>query len=385
MFDVLLQYLGGQSITERVADSDDYADRFHDGYAEYSAGKSVKALWEVIPDVPKALSYVLLECLPEEAGFGSNIPPQVIDSLDEHQLVRLLLRDDIALVNLRRKLYKESTNDSLRWAAVRSQRFELLDSDISEIVYDPGELPESGKKKVDELAMLAKNCRGATLVQMQAICDLISDAPTNFHSGFGQWDAIGFGRMFQTERAKRLSPVALRYEILAMRLFALARELAPIKIGEKSADLPEKLRQHQGKVVLQNPWQTYLNLSEVVRLDRWREAVGYLPSVYIRDFDLPDDYSEEPEGDGDHDSRQLFDLLQDVQGRVKNVSEQDRAELSALSKALSMLSNQLVNVETVTGGRVEALQSRIEKLARTVNILLWLAGTILFFVLFMRA
>jgi hypothetical protein len=295
------------------------------------------------------------------------------------------LRDDIALVNLRRKLYKESTNDSLRWAAVRSQRFELLDSDISEIVYDPGELPESGKKKVDELAMLAKNCRGATLVQMQAICDLISDAPTNFHSGFGQWDAIGFGRLFQTERAKRLSPVALRYEILAMRLFALARELAPIKIGEKSADLPEKLRQHQGKVVLQNPWQTYLNLSEVVRLDRWREAVGYLPSVYIRDFDLPDDYSEEPEGDGDHDSRQLFDLLQDVQGRVKNVSEQDRAELSALSKALSMLSNQLVNVETVTGGRVEALQSRIEKLARTVNILLWLAGTILFFVLFMRA
>lgn len=382
MFDVLLQYLGGKSIAERVADSEDYARRFYDGSAEYSAGKSVKALWEVIPDVPKALSYVLIECLPEEAGFESNIPPQVIDSLDEHQLERLLWRNDITLKELRRKLYKESTNDSLRRAAVTSQRFELLDSDISEVVYDPGEPPESGKKKVNELAMLAENCRGAALVQMQAICDLINDAPTNFHSGLGKWDAIGFGRMFQAERAKRLSPSALQYEVLAMRLFALAKELAPIKGGKKSADLPEKLKQHQGKVVPHNPWQTYLNLAKVVRLDRWRETVGYLPSVYIRDFDLPDDHSEEPEDDGDHDRRQLFDLLQDVQGRVKDVSEQDRAELSALSKALSTLSTQLVNVETVTGRRVEVLQSRIEKLARTVNILLWLAGAILLFVLF---
>lgn len=46
------------------------------------------------------------------------------------------------------------------------------------------------------------------------------------------------------------------------------------------------------------------------------------------------------------------------------------------------LSSQMVNVETVTGRRVGVLQSRIEKLAGTVNILLWLAGAILLFVLF---
>jgi len=382
MLDVLFQYLGGKSIAERVADSEDYAHRFYDGYAEYSAGNSVKALWEVIPDVPKALSYVLLECLPEEAGFKTSIPPQVIDSLDEHQLEHLLWRNDITLKELRRKLYKESANDSLRRAAVASQRFALLDSDISRLVYNPGEPPESGEKKVNELAMLAQNCRGATLVQMQAICDLINDAPTTFHSGLSRGDAIGFGQIFQTERAKRLSPSALQDEVFALRLFALAKELAPIEGGEKSENLPKKLKQHHDKVVLHNPWQTYLNLAKVVRLDRWREAVDYLPSVSIQDFDLPNNNLEESEDDEDHDRRQLFDLLKDVQGRVKDVSEQDRAALSALSKALSTLSNQLVNVKTVTGKRVEALQSRIEELTRAVNILLWVAGAIFLFVLF---
>jgi hypothetical protein len=375
MLDVLLQYVGGQTISERVAES----ESFDDGLAEYFAGESVKALWEVVPDIPKALSYVLIECLPEEAGLQSNIPRQVIASLDEGQLQHLLWRNDITLKNLRRKLYKESTNELLRWAAVSS--LDLLDSDISEQVYEPQEPAESGKKKVNELAMLAENCRGATLVQLQAICDLISDAPTGFHSGFnGKWDAIGFGKRFQTERAKRLSPSTLQHEIFAVRLFALAKQLAPIKSGETPKELPETLGQHQDIVVPHNPWQTYLNLTKVVRLDRWKQTVGYLPSVHIRDFDLPDEFSEE--SDDDHDRRQLFDLLEDVQGRVKDVSEQDRAELSALSRALSTLSSQMVDVETATGRRVEVLHSRIEKLVRTVNILLWLAGAILLFVLF---
>src|SRR5262249_19668149 len=128
MFDVLVQYLSGQTIAERVAEAENYAARFYDGYAEYSVGKSVKALWEVIPNIPKTLSCVLLECLPEEAGLESNILPQIIESLDEDQLYPLLYRDDIGLKELRRKLYKESTNDSLRCAAVTSQQFELLDS-----------------------------------------------------------------------------------------------------------------------------------------------------------------------------------------------------------------------------------------------------------------
>ena len=383
MLDVLLQYLGGETIAERVAHAEDYARRSYDGYAEYRTGQSVKALWEVIPDIPKSLSYVLIECLPEEAGLQGGIPTQIIETLDEHQLEHLLYRDDVTLKELRRKLFKESTNESLRSAAMCSSRFELLDSDISERVYDPREPAESGKRKVDELAILADNCRGANLVQMEAICDLISDAPSDFHSGFfGKWDKEGVGRMLQTRRAKLLSPSTLQHEVLAMRLFALAKNLAPIKAGDTPGELPEKLMQHQALVVQHNPWQTYLNLSKVVRLDRLKQAVGYLPSVSIQDFDLPEEPAETSDHDDAEDRPRLFDLLKTVEGRVKDVSEKDRAELSALSNVLSTLSSQMQGAEAVTGKRVEILQARIEKLAITVNILLFVGGLTLLFVLF---
>lgn len=383
LLDVLLQYLGGKTIAERVADSEDYARRFYDGYAEYSAGESVKALWELIPDIPKSLSYVLIESLPEVAGFQGSIPTQVIESLDEHQLEHLLYRDDVMLKELRRKLFKESTNESIRSAAISSSRFELSDSDLSELVYAPGEPAESGKKKVDELVMLAENCRGATLVQMEAICDLISDAPSGSRPGmFREWDNIVYGRMLQTGRAKLLSQSALQREVFAMRLFALAKCLAPIKPGDTPAELPEQLMQYQGMVVPNNPWQTYLNLSKVIHRDRWKRTVSYLPSVSIQDFDLPDEPSQTSDDDDDEDRHRLFDLLSTVEGRVKDVSEKDRAELSALSNALSTLSNQMQGVETATGKRAEILQLRIEKLASTVKIILWIGGLTLLFVLF---
>jgi hypothetical protein len=384
MLDVLLQYLGGQSIAERVAEAENNAARFYDGHAEWSAGKSVKALWEVIPDIPKTLSYVLLECLPENAGFESNIPSQIIEFLNADQLYPLLYRDDISLKEFRRKLYKESTNDSLRCAAVTSQRFELLDFDISELVYDLDEPAESGKRKVNELAMLAENSRGATLVQMQAICDLIDDAPKDFHSGFGKWDAIGFGKRLKTERAKRLSSRGrkgdLQSEVLDMRVYALAKRVAPIKSDGKSGELPDNLIQHRDLIVPHNPWLTYLNLRKVVRLDPWKQAIDYLPSV--RGFDLPNEPADDFGEDGDQVRRQLFDLPKDVESRVENVSEQDRAQLSALSNALSTISNQMQGVETVTGKRVDTLQARVEKLVRKVNILLWFVLAILLLVLF---
>lgn len=371
MFDVLLQYLGGKTIVERVANSENYALRTGDGFAEYSMGRSIKALWEVIPDIHKALSNVLIERLPEEAGFMSGIPPHVIDSLNEFQLEMLLWRNDITLQELRRKLYKESTNDSLRKAAI-SRRFILLDSDISEIVYTLGDPPELGMKKIEELAMLAENCPSATLVQMEAICDYIDQAPETFKKS-SYWEAIKCGWDHQTERAKQLSPSDLKYEVVAMRVFALAKLLAPLKYDVKPVDIPENLKQHQAKVILQNPWQTYFNLIEVVRLD-WREYDNYLP---ISNFDLPDDHYEE----SDVDRRQLVELIQGVQEHIKEDSEQYGAKLSAMSKALSMLSSQLENVETVTR-QVWVIQSQIEKLANTVNILLGLAGAILLFVFF---
>jgi hypothetical protein len=324
IFDVLLQYLGGEAIAERVADC------LWDGYAAYSAGKSVNALWEVIPDIPKALSYVLIECLPEQAGTNSGIPAQVIDSLDELQLKLLLWRNDITLENLRRRLYKESTIDNIRRAAISHRPFRLLDSDISELTYEPQEPAESGKKKVSELAMLAESCEGASLVQMQAICDFLRDAPKDFSSVSGTREAIDTGERLQTRRAKWLSPYTLQREIFAMRLYALAKQLAPLDSSKVPRVLPKETWQDRDIVVPRNPWQTYRNIAEIVHYDvweyAWKEKIVDLPRVSISDFDLPNELP------GDFDD--------------------------------------------------ESLELRIKKLAKTVNELLCLAGAILVSVVF---
>lgn len=384
MFDVLLQYLGGESISERVVHAEYNASHHYDGYYEYSAGKSVKALWEVIPDLPETLAFVLLECLPEKAGFESNIPLQIIELLTEVQLEQILMRDDITLKDLRRKIYKESTNESLRVAAVSSQQFELLDSDILELVFEPQESEKSGNKKIKELMMLATYCGGANLVQMQAICDFIKDAPLSYKYDFEVNHGVGIGNGLQTERAKRLSPSSLQDEIFKMRLFALAKELAPIDNSKIPREPSERLVS-QGIVAPYNAWQTYLNLTKVVWQDRWKKWIDHLPIVYIRDFDLPNELFDEI-GNDKEDSRQLFGELENVQNHAIDDLVQYHRQLSALNNDLSAsasaLSSQMMNGEAVAGRRVEVLHLKIEKLARTVNILLLLTVAVLVFVLF---
>ena len=172
MGDVLLQFLG-TNFKQTFADFKKRADFSRSPEDMYCLNQTVIELWNVIPDLPKPLSYVLLGCLPEPPH--SPVPPRVLDSLDEGQLGHLLSQSDIAQKELRRKIYTESVNNSLRQAAVHSQNFELLDSYISRLVLDPDEPEESSYKKIEELVMLADTCGGATLVQMQAICNLITD------------------------------------------------------------------------------------------------------------------------------------------------------------------------------------------------------------------
>ena len=63
--------------------------------------------------------------------------------------------------------------------------------------------------------MLADTCGGATLVQMQAICDLITDPryPKKV-ARYGVEFAIDVGEKIQADRAKSLSVESLEREVL---------------------------------------------------------------------------------------------------------------------------------------------------------------------------
>jgi len=176
MADVLLQYIGPRFANEFAGKVTD-ASHSYDGSLMYGLAQDSQTLWELIPDVPKELSYLLLDRLPEPPY--SAIPNEVVESLDAHQLECLLSRNDIKAGELRRKTYTESKNEGLRGAAVSSQSFELQDADVSSLVFDLEESEESAKEKFEDLRLLANYCQGATLVQMQAIFELIFHAPNS--------------------------------------------------------------------------------------------------------------------------------------------------------------------------------------------------------------
>ena len=71
----------------------------------------------------------------------------------------------------------------------------------------------------------------------------------------------------------------------------------------------------------------------------------------------------------------MFDLFNEVQATVRDISEQDRAELSALNAALTKMSTQVQTAEASTARRVSSLQARL-------NIVLWVSGAVLLLLLF---
>ena len=366
ILDVLLQFLGEGKFSKDLEKNKETSEIFLDGYALYSADRGVQSLWKLIPDAPELLAFALIDALPE----CDDIP---IKKLNENQLRHLLMRRDIKLESLRRKLFKESSNDSIREASAQSTHFKLSYLDISELIYTPQDTKEIGKKKTKELAILS-TCDGATLVQRQAICDLLSNAPSEYIT-VGQKDDIMFGELGQARRAKFLDIHILREEIFDLRLYELAKMISPYEGDLEPWNIPQNIKHYEPQLIPNNPWQNYLNIREFVHLGNWKRYIDYLPEADIRYFDLPNELAKE--FDRSYDRQKIFDLLDNVHVHIKDIPEQERAELSALSAAFSELSSQIIYAENMTSKRIDVLHKSNKKLVFIVNVLLCLTGSIL--------
>ncbi len=300
MLDVLLQYLKRKENSQKFAD---YANGSLDGMMAIYISGDLKALWELIPDIPLLCSHPLITLLPEDRRSG--IPPHVIEYLmkNEKMLVYLLKRDDIALKELRRKLYlsKDGYLDILRWAAISSHNFELLDSDLAELVLSPQDSISARKNKVEELKNLALFCEAATLVQNEAIRDLIKSSPDISYDDSKIYTESC--KKHQSERAKRLSNAnwkstsefkleqQLQQELFEMRVYEFSKK-SKEALRMDYPYLPE-LKEYCNLSVANNPWQTYLNLTKVITLRTNGEfdsspnkKFDFLPQISIEGFDI---------------------------------------------------------------------------------------------------
>jgi hypothetical protein len=366
MHDVLLQYLDCKPITGRF-------DLFDDG---------VSALWNAVPHLPFTLAYTLIESLPGSVSLGSAIAPEVLSSLKPRQIEQLLWRDDIALPELRRKVFEESSG-GLRFAAMSGSDFELLDSDITERVNYASDAAEVAKRKIDELCWMAEGgCKGSTLVQFQATYDLAKSVPNELlpaiHQdyGLGDRDQVGFR---QADRAKRLlarwwSP-QLPNEVFHLRLYETSKFWADTKGG--TDNLKKSLRD---RIVVGDPWRTYLNVKTIANsYADWERTIGVpLARIsHLGEFELPENLAETLDVESRGPFGATFDLAQDVERLMRNGATPNGAELEAMSTAFS----RIAEVATRSATQMEDLSAQIKKLDIRTKQIGWSLVAVLILVL----
>lgn len=268
MVDVVRQYLTWKTLEKRLNETEKYSISFEDGYAEYSAGKDLDALWESIPNLPRNVGFILLDHLPEE-GCSGGVRSDVLNSLDAHQRQVLLYRQDIRLDSWRREQFEKAEDKNTRLAALANPRFQLNDSVISALVFRAGESQEEGLKKFDELQDLANFYYGASMAQSSAIAKLLRNAP----------NAVSKARMFSDNQAfnicerrvKTLDRTTVEAEFRDLQLLEMVWKFVPMD-GEITDQCPAVFRSH---MVSGNPWASYLHLKEADKSARNFDKEGF--------------------------------------------------------------------------------------------------------------
>jgi hypothetical protein len=104
LFEILLDYINKKEFKVRY--KEDHLS-YDDPCGQVLDGKNIEALWDLVPKVPGPGAYVLILSLPASAGFSKDIPKKISGSLDNNQLEMLLQREDVELIDLRKKIFWE--------------------------------------------------------------------------------------------------------------------------------------------------------------------------------------------------------------------------------------------------------------------------------------
>lgn len=117
LYEILCDYLEKPSFRE-------YYNSWGDRYRyEYPLGelRDIRALWELVPKLPEAISYVLIENLPNTIVREAALPATVLKELNTRQLKKLLYRSDVGLEEFRKELFwKTAPQDFMTWTAATS-------------------------------------------------------------------------------------------------------------------------------------------------------------------------------------------------------------------------------------------------------------------------
>ena len=222
IFEILCDYLAGPGF--KCENDSQYNPDIEslDGWGEYSKGKDMEALWNLVLKLPKRISYLLILKLPPAVGFMSEIPENVIQGMTDNQLASLLKRRDIKLEELRKRVFLENVGKGdTSWGprnAALLHNFDLSYEEVAEILAKPKE------EKKDCLVDLA-NANDLSLCLFDAVHDSLCVADS-WELGHAAADSL-------KRKLAKLQGWQRKEELRELRLYRLARRAVPWKEGDR--------------------------------------------------------------------------------------------------------------------------------------------------------
>jgi hypothetical protein len=284
LYEILCDYVNKPSFREY------YASRF-DWPPDYgrSALENIRALWELVPKLSEAISYVLIENLPGTIRREAAIPDTVPKELNTRQLIQLLDRSDVGLEEFRKEVFwKTETNDFMTLGAAVSHNFNLSYAEFARI------LAKQKKERAEILDTLFSYAEDLSLYLYEAINDaLFSDDNARDYP-------VGLGKTPAKVEARRSRLRGL--QTFADHEFADLRNLGLYRLAkEATSEWRKKLRatanggnrlkgelKFLSKLVVQgDTWQTFMAFHEA-----WKGGITQL-SEYLPEWTGRSQDSEE--------------------------------------------------------------------------------------------
>jgi hypothetical protein len=265
LYEVMSDYLAKSSARSY------YSREFHDGLAESSCESDLKALWRLVPEVPEAASYVLIEHLPPGVGpkgslhFNDCLPLEVLGRLNDPQLEALFERSDIAASDLRKsKFFAAEEKDFMLRGAAASHNLNLTHEEFSQVLARP---PKHRAALLNDLA----SADDLELCFYEAIDEALANL-----DDYDFLDSGPTGEQLE-KRLRELRGHARKTQVRELRLYRLAGLIAP---GHDGYQLPDQLCFLGEHVVKGDVWATFMAVARA-----WHSRPGterleeYLPLV----------------------------------------------------------------------------------------------------------
>jgi hypothetical protein len=227
----------------------------YDFFGDKELAEGVKALWLLLPKVPREVGFELVRSLPWHSPLFHEPPEELVKWLETSDyLCALLCREDVPLWELRRKVFfsAEPYHSANKFGAVR-HHFTLSFDELHTLFKEQSKL-------LEELQF----SESLEPVMLRAL----ADCP---HLEY--WTDKHFERKFE-EALKKLDGQKRAAELRLLRIYYLAKTVRPWD-SEQEVNLNPlegPLEALTGKVVKDDTWGTFLEFEQAIgsALERWR-------------------------------------------------------------------------------------------------------------------